>query len=267
MRNTDGMNNLDKTLARCRGTRSLFMAHMIAGYPSITESLRIGKALVEGGADIVEVQIPFSDPLADGSVITKACHDALAQGTKITDAFLVVQGITKNSNTTPVVIMSYLNPVFRYGITKFVADAKSAGASGIIVPDAPVDSEEGKILYRETVKHDLHLILVISPGVSRTRLYALKLYASGFVYCTSRQGTTGVKGGFAGDLPTYLNVVREIFDLPVGLGFGIKTRNDFQVAARISDIVIAGSVFVESATRDGVRGAAGALRTLLGKLT
>ncbi len=241
------MNNLDTLLRSSK--RPLFMAHCIAGYPSIEDSLEVARALVKGGADIIELQIPFSDPLADGPTIMAASEEAIRAGAQVSDAFVIAK--TLSTSGTPVVVMSYANPIFRYGIREFVESAEKAGVAGLIVPDVPFDTKEGEILFAETKKRDIHLILVVSPGVSHKRLMSLAPYTSGFVYCTSRQGITGADSKFATDLEKYLKDMREIFGLPIGLGFGVKTREDFQNAATMADIVIAGSVFVEAVKQGG----------------
>jgi len=252
-------NRLDTVCAAEK--RPLLMAHFVAGYPTVAESLLVAESLVLGGADIIELQIPFSDPLADGPTIMAASQLALENGTQVADAFAIAQKL--GASEAPVVMMSYANPIFRYGIREFVEAAKEAGVAGLIVPDVPFDTEEGKMLVAETKNHDIHLILVVSPGVSRERLVSLAPYTSGFVYCTSRQGITGADSKFALDLEKYLKDMREIFGLPIGLGFGVKTREDFQNAATMADIVIAGSVFVEAVKRGGVEGVLRSARSLV----
>jgi tryptophan synthase alpha chain len=224
--------------------RPLFMTHLIAGYPSITASEKIGSAMVKGGADIIELQIPFSDPMADGPSIAVACQEALKNGATVAKSLCVAAKLSKGD--TPIVIMSYINPVFRYGIEKFVRDAGKSGVSGFIIPDAPFDSLEGKELLDACKKFNLHLIPVITPGVPKERLRFLSQKASGFVYCTSRQGITGANSKFAAQLSDYIQTAKKEFDIPLGLGFGIRTRADVKSASRFSDIIIAGSVFVNA---------------------
>jgi len=252
-------NKLDTILENSE--RPLLMAHFVAGYPTVSDSLSVAEGLIAGGAHIIELQIPFSDPLADGPTIMVASEEAIRNGAHISDAFTLAEKLSVGG--APIVIMSYINPIFRYGIRLFVEAAQKAGVSGLIVPDAPFDTDEGKLLLEETKRCNIHLILVTSPGVSRERLEVLAPHATGFVYCTSRQGVTGADSKFATDLETYMNDMREIFKLPVGLGFGIKTREDVLDASKLADIVIAGSVFVETVKREGVGGVADAVRSLL----
>jgi tryptophan synthase alpha chain len=260
------MNRIETLLQNKADKKPVLMAHFIAGYPTVEESLVVATALVDAGAGIIELQIPFSDPLADGPTIMEASQDALRCGAKVTDALSIARELAARTGV-PLAVMSYLNPIFRFGIAEFVGEAKRAGADALIIPDAPFDSEEGQQLYEEANKNGINLILVISPGISRKRLNTLKPYATGFVYCTSRQGITGADSRFIVDLETYIEDARAIFGLPIGLGFGVKTRADFTTAARVADIVIAGSVFVEAVKLgkpidSNVRNA---VRTLLGE--
>jgi tryptophan synthase alpha subunit len=232
--------------------RPLFMTHLIAGYPSLPASEKVGRAMIAGGADILELQIPFSDPMADGPTIAAACQDALRAGASVAKTLALAKKLS--SGETPVVIMSYINPIYRYGIAEFARDAARACATGLIIPDAPFDSPEGIKLLAETRKHGLCLIPVISPGVPIERLRYLSKHSRGFVYCTTRQGTTGANSKFAQTLAEYLASAKGEFNIPLGLGFGVKTRDDFRRAAKLADLVIAGSVFV-NAIRSSRKGA------------
>lgn len=236
------MTDLKTLLSQPRGKKALFMAHMIAGYPTIPESLNVAKALVKGGADIIEVQIPFSDPMADGPTIAVACEDALKKGATVEKALGVLKKVSKFGR--PVVVMSYINPIYRYGISKFIATIAKNGASGIIVPDCPFDTQEGWELIASCKASDIALIPVVSPGVPQERLATLAKDGSGFWYCTSRQGITGATSMFSSVLPRFVNLLRNTSDLPVAVGFGVKSRADFRKLSKFADIVIAGSVFV-----------------------
>jgi tryptophan synthase alpha subunit len=225
-----------------RSGKPLFMAHMIAGYPTISESVQVAKALVKGGADIIEVQIPFSDPMADGPTIAVASEEALKKGATVAKALDVVKKIAAFGK--PVVVMSYINPVYRVDIAKFVGAIARAGASGIIVPDCPFDTEEGMSLIVACKAASIALIPVVSPGVPRDRIETLAKNAGGFWYCTSRQGITGATSVFASDLPGFVNRLRGMSTLPVAVGFGVKSKKDVRDLSKFADIVIAGSVFV-----------------------
>ncbi|MEN9561274.1 MAG: hypothetical protein RIQ56_547 [Candidatus Parcubacteria bacterium] len=238
-------NKLEELLKTKAGKGTLFMCHLIAGFPSEKDSEVVAHALSKSGADILEVQIPFSDPMADGPAIAVASRDALENGASVEKTLSLIKRIAKKE-TCPIVIMSYINPIYSYGIEEFVAAAAKAGASGLIVPDVPFDSEEGKSLLAACAEKNLCMIPVISPGVPKERLQELARYGTGFVYCTSRQGITGANSTFVADLQKYMTTVRSVFSLPLGLGFGVKTRADVARAAELADIVIAGSVFVQA---------------------
>lgn len=247
-----------------RANEPLFMAHMIAGFPTISESVKVAQALVKGGAYIIEVQIPFSDPMADGPTIAVSCEEALEKGATVAKALAVVNKVATFGK--PVVVMSYINPVYRMGIAKFVGTIAKAGAIGLIVPDCPFDSEEGKSLLAACKKHNVCLIPVVSPGVPKERLQMLAQDATGFWYCTTRQGITGATSVFASALPRFLKELRSISNLPVAVGFGVKSRKDVKDLSRCADIVIAGSVFVAALKKNKkVSDVEKMMRTLLAK--
>ncbi len=239
-------NNITTLLSKSN-SKPFLMTHLVAGYPTQKDSLSIAKALIDSGADILEIQIPFSDPMADGPTITKACNEALAGGIKVRDVLVMVKLI--NNASVPIVIMSYANIIFNYGIACFVKDAALAGASGIIIPDLPVDTKEGQELITACKKYNVCPIIVISPGVSKERLKVLSHFAEGFVYCTSRQGITGANGNFAKNLGQYLTEVKNIMKLPLAVGFGVKSTKDVKSISRYAQIVVAGSVFISAMQR------------------
>lgn len=264
------MNALETLLANpstslgVKKDKSFFMAHMIAGYPSMKASKEIGTTLARGGADIIELQIPFSDPMADGPTIAVACEEALKNGATVTDSLNLIYSITKLGK--PVAVMSYTNPIFHMGIEKFVQTISAHGASALIVPDCPFDSEEGKALLTACKDNDVCLIPVISPGVPVERLKQLAKDARGFVYCTTRQGITGATGKFSKELADFVGEAKKIFKLPIAVGFGVKSRADVESLSKIADIVIAGSVFV-NAVKENKKGAAGAVEKVIRELT
>lgn len=256
------MNDLDLTLAS--GKKMLFMAHMIAGYPSASVAFRIAESLVRGGADIVELQIPFSDPMADGPTIAVACDEALKKGTTVAKSLALLKKISRLG--TPVAVMSYINPIFRYGIPKFVKKIKIDGACALIVPDCPFDTEEGRALLAACIQNDIYLTPVVSPGVPKKRLEEIATHARGFVYCTSRQGITGAGGSFGNALFPFIKELKRIFDLPIAVGFGVQSKEDVRMLSPHSDIVIAGSVFVKEIGRVGITRAPAAIETLMRSL-
>lgn len=240
--------------------KPLFMAHMIAGYPSMADSEKVAEALAKGGADIIELQIPFSDPMADGPTIAVACEEALAKGATVSGSLTLLSRVSKMGE--PVAVMSYTNPVFRYGIPKFVRTIRDAGASALIVPDCPFDSEEGRALLDACKENGIFFVPVVSPGVPKSRLEQLAKDSRGFVYCTTRQGITGATSKFAKDLADFTRVAKQIFKLPLAVGFGVKSRADVESLSKITDIVIAGSVFVNTIKTDGINSIEKTIREL-----
>ena len=234
------MNKLEKLFAG--KTKTLFMAHMIAGYPTIADSEKVAEALAKGGADIIELQIPFSDPMADGPAIAVASDDAIKAGATVAKSLALLEKVAKLGK--PMAVMTYVNIAFRYDIPKFVKTIAKAGASALIVPDCPFDTGEGRELLTACKENDVFLIPVVSPGVPRERLEVLARDSQGFVYCTSRQGITGANSKFAKELFDFVKELKEIFKLPIAVGFGVKSKEDVTELAKVADIVIAGSHFV-----------------------
>jgi tryptophan synthase alpha chain len=249
------MNSLDQLFKE--KNKGLFMAHMIAGYPTMEESEKVARALacpepvegVKGGADIIELQIPFSDPMADGPTIAVASEEALKAGATVAKSLALLEKVAKLGK--PVAVMSYTNPVFRFGIPKFVKTISDAGASALIVPDCPFDTEEGQALLAACKENNIYLIPVVSPGVPKERLQQLAKDSKGFVYCTSRQGITGANSKFAKTLFDFVKELKEIFNLPIAVGFGVKSKEDVSQLREHADIVIAGSYFVNIVKSSG----------------
>lgn len=220
------------------------MTHVVIGYPTLTDTVSLVKAMAAKGVDIVELQIPFSDPLADGPTIMKACESALKAGIKVKDAFVIMQELSK-AVAIPLLFMAYYNTVFHYGVEKFCRDAKKAGAAGLIVPDMPLEEEANEGFYKACKKHGLYAIHVISPASTKDRLQKNAKVADGFIYCTARQGITGAKKSLNSDLASYLKTVRTYFKIPLAVGFGISTPEHVQALRGNADIAIVGSAIID----------------------
>jgi tryptophan synthase alpha subunit len=236
------MNKLERMLKESHDNRPFFMAHMIAGFPNLGASMKVARSLVAGGADILEIQIPFSDPMADGPTIAVSSEEALANGMTVAKSLTLIHDAAQLGK--PIAVMSYINPIFRFGIEKFVRTIAKAGAHALIVPDCPFDTEEGVALRAACEKDNVCLIPVISPGVPEARLRTLLTDARGFVYCTSRQGITGANSTFAMTLPRFVESVRKLTKIPIAVGFGIKSRTDVLRIGSYADIAVVGSAFV-----------------------
>ncbi|MDO8552332.1 MAG: tryptophan synthase subunit alpha [bacterium] len=265
------MNNLGTLLSESRGKKPLFMAHMIAGYPTIEDSEKVAEALVKGGADIIELQIPFSDPMADGPAIAVASEEAIKAGATVAKSLSLLKKVAALGK--PVAVMTYVNIPFRYGIPKFVKSIADAGASALIVPDCPFDTQEGQTFFDSCKECGVYFVPVVSPGVPKERLEQLASAGGGsssggkdsrgFVYCTSRQGITGANSKFAKELFDFVKELKQIFKLPIAVGFGVKSKEDVAELAQVADIVIAGSVFVNAIKNSGIGHVEPLVRTLM----
>jgi len=231
------------------------MTHIVAGYPTLKESEEIATVMLESGVSFLEIQIPFSDPVADGPVIMKANQKALEHGTTPEDCFELMKKLQEKSKT-PLLFMTYYNILFRYGLERFCKRAKEIGCYGLIVPDVPID-EEPYDHYIETCKQfGIHPIQVLSPITPDERLKKIGKIASGFVYCVTRTGTTGSSDGLPAELHSYLKRVRKHVKTPIALGFGISSVQDVQNAVAIADIAVVGSALIrtyEASSLNGLR--------------
>jgi tryptophan synthase alpha chain len=219
-------------------------------------------ALVEAGADLIELGVPFSDPMADGPVIQAASERALARGVGLGDVLRLVAEFRRQDDRTPVILMGYLNPLHRFGLSEFSDAAARVGVDGVLMVDAP--PEESQSLDDELDRHGLHQIFLLAPTTSEDRMDLICQRAGGFVYYVSLKGVTGAGHLQVGDISNALATIRRHANVPVGVGFGIKTPED---AARISldaDAVVIGSALVSAlATAESVEQATGKAREFL----
>ena len=247
------MNKIDKKLGEIKSRKRIgLMTHVVVGYPSLDETVTIVKTMAENGVDFVELQIPFSDPLVDGTTIMKACEESLSNGTKVADAFKIMKKLSLVAEI-PLLFMSYYNTVFQYGVEEFCKDAKETGASGLIVPDMPIDEEDQEHFYEFAKKYDLHTIQVISPASTNERLEKNTKIANGFVYCTARQGTTGAKTELDPTLVAYLNRVKQFVTTPIAVGFGISKKEHIQALQGIADIAVIGSAIIDIVAHSAIQ--------------
>lgn len=239
------MTKLEEKLQKIKQRKKIgIMAHVVVGYPSLEETVSIVKTMTENGVDIVELQIPFSDPLADGPTIMRACEQSLENGTKVKDSFIVMKKLSSEISI-PLLFMAYYNTVFTYGVKQFCKDAKAAGASGLIVPDMPIDEEEEEHFYQLAKRYDLHTIQVLSPASTENRLRKNAEFANGFVYCTARQGITGAKEQLDPKLGNYLKKMKNYFSIPIAVGFGISQKKHVKALVGNANIAIIGSAVID----------------------
>ena len=220
------------------------MTHVIVGFPTLQKTKELVLALAKGGSDFIELQIPFSDPIADGPTIMKASDIALRNGTTTHDAMQLMKEIS-TAVEIPILFMCYYNTVYKYGVETFCKDAAAHGAAGLIIPDIPPEEEQYEHIIEIVKKYNLILIRVISPASSLQRLQKNAKYAEGFVYCVSRFGVTGNSGGLDPRLCDYLERVAETFNIPRAVGFGIAARTQVKALKNNAEIAVVGSAIVE----------------------
>jgi tryptophan synthase alpha chain len=208
--------------------------------PEWTESLM--HSLVESGADIIELGVPFSDPMADGPVIQLACERALAHNTSLRDLLEIVRQFRKTNTETPVVLMGYLNPLERMGIENFLDAASEVGVDGVLTVDLP--PEEADWFAPMVAERNLDLIFLIAPTTTDERIRSICEHSSGYVYYVSVKGVTGSAALSASEVAAKVANIRKIADIPVGVGFGISDAESARAVSEVSDGVIVGSVLV-----------------------
>ncbi len=221
------------------------MPYMPVGYPSPELSPAIFHALVDAGADLIEVGVPFSDPLADGPTIQAATQQALAQGVVPADALALVRRLREEGVTVPLILMGYVNPILAYSMARYVEDAAAAGADGFIVPDLP--PEEAGELEALAEQHGLAVIHLVAPTSTPHRLAQAAAHSSGFLYLVSVTGITGARDTLPPDLAQFVQRVRSHTTMPLAVGFGIGTPEQARAVARMADGVVVGSALVRRA--------------------
>lgn len=232
-------NRIDRLFAEPRRGAALIL-YITAGHPDIATSLTLAP-VVANIADIIEVGIPFSDPVADGPIIQASTQVALSHGTRIEHCFQVVSAIRRVSDR-PVVFLTYYNPVLRYGLERFASECGTAEVDGVICADLP--PEESTPLYEALEAGAVHLIPMVAPTSTDERLSRAARSAGGFVYCVSRTGVTGIRDELNTDLSAFLSRVRRFSPLPRAVGFGVSTPQQARDVARLCEGVIIGSALV-----------------------
>jgi tryptophan synthase alpha chain len=219
---------------------------LTAGYPQLDSTVQLALELAKAGADIIELGMSFSDPLADGPVIQTSSQQAIKNGITLDLIFNQVKEIRKHTDI-PLVLMGYLNPILHYGEERFYADAKDAGVDGIILPEVPLE-ESGRFLLLDK-KYNFADILFVGPATSDDRIKIIDKSISGFLYCVSTTGVTGKSN--IGNIGSYIDRVKKNAKInPVLVGFGIKTPNDARDIAQHSDGVIVGSAFIQKIAQE-----------------
>jgi len=225
--------------------RTALIPYVTAGFPSRRSTLDLLLGAEDAGADVIEVGIPFSDPMADGPVIQGTSHHALAAGMRVADAFRIAERFVSRSRV-PLLFMTYYNLVVQHGLRAFVRDARQAGVEGLIVPDLP--PEEAGELRSEAADADVALTFLCAPTSSDERIRRVCRATTGFVYLVALRGVTGARAALPADLDAFVKRVRGLTDQPLCVGFGISTPDQARTVGRIADGVIVGSALLKAIT-------------------
>jgi len=237
------MSALAERLATIRAEgRSALIGYLPAGFPSVDGCIAVIKAMIDGGVDAIEVGFPYSDPVMDGPTIQLAADRALKAGTNAADVLKIVQEIA--ATKTPTVVMTYWNPVARYGAGNFARDLSKAGGSGAITPDLPIDEADEWLVAARA--HDVDPIFVVAPSTNDARLAKVAASCRGFVYAASTMGVTGARQSVASSAQGLVERLRAVTDLPVCVGLGVSNSEQAREVAEYADGVIVGSAFVRA---------------------
>ncbi len=224
------------------------MTHIVLGYPSFEANREIIRQMVKNGVDCIEMQIPFSEPMADGPVILKANQDSIAAGTRISHC-LSFGAEMATTYDIPFLYMTYYNIVFKYGEEAFLAKAKETGIKGLIIPDLP--PEQGVTFFKLADQYEVAPILIFAPTSTETRMRDLDAFSRGFIYCMARRGVTGKKSEFGEDFTGYLKRCRAATDKPLAVGFGIQDREDIKALIGKADMAVIGSRTIQLVDEQG----------------
>jgi tryptophan synthase alpha chain len=249
-------------LARAR--RAALVTYIAAGDPTPALTVPLMHAMVEAGCDIIELGVPFSDPMADGPVVQRASERALANGVGLKQVLALVTEFRREDASTPVVLMGYANPIERMGAAPFVSAARLAGVDGVLVVDSPPEEcGEFAQALREVA---IDPIFLVAPTSTEERIAAIAREAQGYVYYVALRGTTGAKHINLGEVSIKLPTLREVIKVPIGVGFGIRDAASAAAVAEVADAVVVGSRIIEEIERAGEAGSLAAVRGLVGEL-
>jgi len=259
-----GLERIARAFARARDERRLaVVVYLTVGYPDRAATAGLLRAALDGGADVLELGVPFSDPLADGATVQRASEVALANGITLADCLGEARSVVAERGV-PVLLMGYLNPFLRYGLARFAADAAAAGAAGVIVPDLP--AEESGEFDAVLAPEGLTRIDLYAPTTPDERLARLLPAARGFVYCVSLTGVTGARAALGDDVAAFVARVRKRTATPIAVGFGISRPEQVAALREVADGVVVGSAAIDTVTRAGPGDRERALRAFVASL-
>ncbi len=225
-----------------RENRKVLIPFITAGYPDLESTPKLLSALFEGGADLIEIGIPFSDPIADGPIIQASSQIALQNGVTVKWIFKTIKSLRKTI-PVPLIFFTYLNPILRYGLEKFFKDAESIGVDGVLIPDLP--PEESKEIKNIANANNVKTIFLISPTSSNERMRLIEKLSDDFIYCVSVTGTTGTRDKLYSDIKPYLMRLKSNLKKPYVVGFGISTVEDVSKISEFSNGVVVGSALIK----------------------
>lgn len=238
------------------------MTHVVVGFPDLESTIQIVKDMEKAGVDFVELQIPFSDPLADGPTIMHANDVSLANGTTLKDCFDVMKKLSAEVKI-PLLFMGYYQSVFHVGVDEFCKRAAKAGAQGLIIPDMPIDEESHEQFITSCEKYGLNHIRLLSPTSTEDRIKINAKVQNGFVYCTSRSGITGSNNELDPTVVSYLDTVKKYIQVPIALGFGISKPEHISALVDKVDIAVVGSAVIEVINKKGLKAVTPFIKKLL----
>jgi tryptophan synthase alpha chain len=251
----------DELRERAREREILLMTHIVLGYPSMGTSLRIVEAMVENGVELMELQIPFSEPMADGPVILRANSEALARGATVEGCLELAEQVSSRFDI-PFLFMTYYNILYKYGEQRFAEAMKARNVAGAIIPDLPPEEAESYLSAMRAAEREP--IFLFTPSTSDERLQLIAKYARGFVYCVARKGVTGADTQFSDEFDAYIRRCRAATDLPLALGFGVKDSADVDFLRGRVDIAVVGSETIRVVDANGVGAVGPFIRALRG---
>lgn len=240
------------------------VVYVTCGDPDLATTRAIVLSAIEAGADVIELGVPFSDPVADGPVIQRASERALRQGTTLAQVLTLAADVRQHAQSTGMIVFSYLNPILRMGMKKFCAVARHAGVDGALLTDLPVE-EAGEYLHAMQ-RHDLAPVFLAAPTSPDDRLKRIAAASRGFVYAVSRTGVTGARQQLAGDAQKLVRRLRRVTKLPIAVGFGISNAEQFAEVGQFADAGVVGSAIVETIEQNQGR-EAGAVGDFVRKLS
>jgi len=240
---------LDESIRSARAKKDiLLMTHLVLGYPSFAVNREVIRQMVENGVEVIELQIPFSEPMADGPMILKANQEAIASGVKVRECLDFAAEMTA-AHKIPFLFMTYYNILFKYGVEDFIMKSKEIGIQGFIVPDLP--PEEGAEYQDLCGRYGLAPIQIFAPTSTEERMRTLAGHGAGFIYCVARRGVTGSKTEFDQPFNDYLARCRKATDLPLAVGFGISSKDDVAALTGRADIAVIGTATIRLVEEKG----------------